>query len=229
MFLLNSRLGLFTAASLRWHPFSRTYGVILPSSLTIVLSLTLGFSPHLPVSVCGTGTYSLTSGFSRQCEISSFGSLSSPSQLSLFVRGFACVPSSLLGHALPAACSAYPSASPLRSNNFRWYWNLYQLSIAYDFRPRLRSRLTLSGRAFLRKPWIFGGRDSHPAFATHANILSPIQSSLAFARPSARIRCSSTNSFEFLSFGSKFQPRLSSAQSHSTSELLRTLSMNGCF
>ena len=38
MFLLNSRLGLFTAASLRWHPFSRTYGVILPSSLTIVLS-----------------------------------------------------------------------------------------------------------------------------------------------------------------------------------------------
>jgi len=26
------------------------------------------------------------------------------------------------------------------------------LSIAYAFRPRLRSRLTLSGRAFLRKP-----------------------------------------------------------------------------
>ena len=59
MFLVNSRLGHFTAAIFRWHPFSRTYGVILPSSLTIVLSLTLGFSPHLPVSVCGTGTYSL--------------------------------------------------------------------------------------------------------------------------------------------------------------------------
>ena len=73
MFLVNSRLGHFTAAIFRWHPFSRTYGVILPSSLTIVLSLTLGFSPHLPVSVCGTGTYSLASGFSRQCEISSFG------------------------------------------------------------------------------------------------------------------------------------------------------------
>ena len=27
------------------HPFSRSYGVILPSSLTIVLSLTLGSSP----------------------------------------------------------------------------------------------------------------------------------------------------------------------------------------
>ena len=39
------------------HPFSRSYGVILPSSLTIVLSLTLGYSPCPPVSVLGTGTY----------------------------------------------------------------------------------------------------------------------------------------------------------------------------
>ena len=37
------------------HPFSRSYGVILPSSLTRVHSLTLGCSPRLPVSVCGTG------------------------------------------------------------------------------------------------------------------------------------------------------------------------------
>ena len=43
--------------SLLDHPFSRSYGVILPSSLTIVLSLTLGFSPRPPVSVSGTGTY----------------------------------------------------------------------------------------------------------------------------------------------------------------------------
>ena len=42
---------------LRKHPFSRSYGVILPSSLTRVLSHTLGFSPRLPVSVCGTGTF----------------------------------------------------------------------------------------------------------------------------------------------------------------------------
>ena len=33
-----------------------------------------------------------------------------------------------------------------------WYWNINQLAIAYAFRPRLRSRLTLRGRAFLRKP-----------------------------------------------------------------------------
>ena len=41
---------------LLWYPFSLSYGVSLPSSLTILLSLVLGSSPHLPVSVCGTGT-----------------------------------------------------------------------------------------------------------------------------------------------------------------------------
>ena len=41
---------------LPWHPFSLSYGVSLPSSLTMLLSLILGSSPHLPVSVCGTGT-----------------------------------------------------------------------------------------------------------------------------------------------------------------------------
>ena len=55
VFLLNSRLGLFTAASLRWRLFSRSYETILPSSLAMNHSSTLGFSPRLPVSVYGTG------------------------------------------------------------------------------------------------------------------------------------------------------------------------------
>jgi hypothetical protein len=33
-----------------------------------------------------------------------------------------------------------------------WYWNINQLAIAYAFRPRLRSRLTLSRLALLRNP-----------------------------------------------------------------------------
>ena len=45
------------------HPFSRTYGVNLPSSLTTLLPLVLGFSPHPPVSVCGTGTYKTIAAF----------------------------------------------------------------------------------------------------------------------------------------------------------------------
>ena len=63
MFLLNSCLGQFSAATFTWHSFSRSYGVILPSSLTILLPSALGFSPHPPVSVCGTGTYKTIAAF----------------------------------------------------------------------------------------------------------------------------------------------------------------------
>ena len=37
----------------------------MPSSLTTLLPLALGFSPHLPVSVCGTGTSYIPHTFSR--------------------------------------------------------------------------------------------------------------------------------------------------------------------
>ena len=63
MFLLNSCLSLFSAACVSRHPFSRSYGVILPSSLTILLPPALGFSPHPPVSVYGTGTYKTIAAF----------------------------------------------------------------------------------------------------------------------------------------------------------------------
>ena len=63
MFLLNSCLSLFSAACSRRHPFSRSYRVILPSSLTMLLPPALGFSPHPPVSVCGTGTYKTIAAF----------------------------------------------------------------------------------------------------------------------------------------------------------------------
>ena len=38
----------------------------MPSSLTRVLSLVLGFSPRPPASVCGTGTHTIVSTFSCQ-------------------------------------------------------------------------------------------------------------------------------------------------------------------
>jgi hypothetical protein len=61
--LLNSRQGHFSAApsgstyriTLPGRSFSRSYGAILPSSLTRVLPIPLVFSTRLPVSVCGTG------------------------------------------------------------------------------------------------------------------------------------------------------------------------------
>ena len=62
MFLVNSRYPRFSAtpkSSLsldhpRRHAFSRSYGIILPSSLTGVIPSALVFSTCLPVSVCGT-------------------------------------------------------------------------------------------------------------------------------------------------------------------------------
>ena len=97
MFLVNSRLGLFSATQIRFHrkgghrpghPFSRSYGVNLPSSLTRVIPLALGFSPCLPVSVCGTGTRNLARGFSWQCGIGQFATkLRSPSRLRLIDAG----------------------------------------------------------------------------------------------------------------------------------------------
>ncbi len=42
--------------------------------------------------------------------------------------------------------------------------NINPVSIDYAFRPRLRSRLTLRGRTFRRKPWAFGVLDSHQYF-----------------------------------------------------------------
>jgi len=44
-------LGLWTLAR---HTFSRSYGANLPSSWASVLSSAFGYSPRLPVSVCGT-------------------------------------------------------------------------------------------------------------------------------------------------------------------------------
>ena len=57
MFLVNSRLGLLSATLRGESPLFRSYGVILQSSLTRVISRVFGFSPRLRVSVYGTGTY----------------------------------------------------------------------------------------------------------------------------------------------------------------------------
>ena len=162
--MINSRLGLFSAAcsgsciftiTLSRHPLSRSYGVILPSSLTGVFPLVLGFSPCLPVSVCGTGTLILGSSFSRQREISSVRYLNfAPHNGLRFTAGRALLsrlPCRLDARyqrcAVPILlCPCFPKSA------LKWYRNLNLLSITYAFWPRLRSRLTLSGRAFLRKP-----------------------------------------------------------------------------
>src|SRR5690606_35339897 len=79
----------------------------------------LGFSPRLPVSVCGTGTCNLARGFSWQCEIGNFGTLfPSPSQLEIVRR--ICLPNSLTAwthsyiRALSLSSCVTPSLNRLR-------------------------------------------------------------------------------------------------------------------
>ena len=121
---------------------------------------------------------------------------------------------------------------------FRGYGNINPLSIDYACRPRLRSRLTQGGLAWPWNPWSFGGRVSHPSFATHACILTRVASTTGSLRrfpghttlpyPSTRLdrepagvttgQCvNATASVVCLS------PATLSARNHLTSELLRTL------
>src|SRR5687767_14242965 len=108
-----------------------------------------------------------------------------------------------------------------------WYRNINLLSIDYAFRPRLRSRLTLSRRTLLRNPWTIGGGDSHPSFVTHAGILTSQASTAGFRRRftalgtlsyRAHKKCAPAASESCLS------PVTLSAPDHLTSELVRTLS-----
>ena len=112
MFLLNSRLGLFSAAHSHEHPFSLSYGVNLPSSLTTLLPLALEFSSYLPVSVCGTGSRGIHKAFLAPLYacFPSFRSLTTGSTIARLMP-FVGVPllKPLRGYGLSTVCA---SATP---------------------------------------------------------------------------------------------------------------------
>ena len=88
VFLINSRLGLFSVSSLRWNPFSLSYGVILPSSLTTLLPSACGFSPRLPVSVYGTGTHIAIAAFLGSVDSETSLLFFTPLHTSETIKGF---------------------------------------------------------------------------------------------------------------------------------------------
>ena len=140
------------------HPFSRSYGVILPSSLTMVLPRVLEYSSCLPVSVLvRVRLVSIASFLGSRDTAASLLFVRSPSDLSTNPTDLPIRSTYFLGRTLPSVRSAYPSASTLLSNDLAQYRNLHLLSIAYAFQPGLRSRLTLRGRALLRNPSAFDG------------------------------------------------------------------------
>jgi hypothetical protein len=135
---------------------------------------------------------------------------------------------------LPASrlVGSLPKEQPLSTRDLgwartRWYWNINQLCIDYAFRPRLSSRLTLGGLAFPRNPWSFGGEVFHPSFATHTGIRTRTRSTTVHTAASRPVRRSPTTpDLRQKSAASALglSPVTLSAQDHSTSELLRTLS-----
>ena len=158
VFLLNSRLGRFSAASFRSgprgtftyprHPFSRSYGVILPSSFSTDHSSTLGFSPRLPVSVCGTvGSAPRLRSFSRQCAVSSLCGVRKPLR-----HRFSATRADLPTRERLPPCIGYSTTRrttrscvpPQTQTVLHRYGNVDPFSIGYASRPHLRYRLTLS-------------------------------------------------------------------------------------
>jgi hypothetical protein len=155
----------------------------LPSSLTRVISITLVFSTCAPVSV-----------LVRAREVS----------LEDFLGGMASGTRRLKaswhrasGYGAPHFTGAPPTRLPQDDHRLgfpslprppigqtisTWYRNINLLAIDYAFRPRLRSRLTLSRRTLLRNPCAIGGGDSHPSFVTHASILTSQASTTGFRR-----------------------------------------------
>ena len=161
MFLINSRLGRFAATPARsgrevlhpqGHSFSRSYGVNMPSSLTMVLPIASVCSTCPPVSVLVRAPASLPRGFSRKHGLADFSiSFRLASQDTCTADFHAMLPTRFHGDVQNPARLPFcvtPSVMALD----RRYRNVRLLCIGYAFRPRLSSRLTLGGLALPRNP-----------------------------------------------------------------------------
>ena len=171
----------------------------MPSSLTRVISITLVFSTCPPVSVLVQARASSLEAF--------LGGLASGT------RRLRASWHRTSGYAAPHLTRATPTClsqdyhrlgSPSRPRppfgqaDATWYGNINPLAIGYAFRPRLRTRLTLSRRTLLRKPWAIGGEDSHPPFVTHAGILTSRASTAGLRR-----RFTGTGTLSYRAIGPK--------------------------
>ena len=147
-----------------------------------------------------------------------------PSRLGLMGTAFDSSPSCPLGPADPTAGGPFlPRHAIAVHAGSR---NVDLEPVGYAFRPGLRTRLTLGGRTWPRKPWTFGGADSRRPFRysclhDHSHgVHHPFQDGFGLRgtlsyQPLARFR----------SFGCPLESRSFSARHHSSSELLRTLQM----
>ena len=159
--MINSRLDLFAAAdpgsgskSLHpgRHPFSRSYGAVLPSSLTVVLPIASVCSTRPPVSVLVRAPTALPRGFSRKHGLTGFArSLRLASQASCAAGFHAARPTRFHGDVQNPARVSFPVVPSVVARPRR-HGNVCPSCIGCALRPRLSSRLTLGGLASPRNP-----------------------------------------------------------------------------
>ena len=165
VFLLNSRLGHFSAPPSREGPLSRSYRAILPSSLATDHSSAFGFSPRPPVSVSGTGRRGLAlEVFPGSMLTAAVRSPEGPRYYHVRERPGDLPPGLpyTLQRTLPSVRGSFTPPSLLRTT--AGCWNVDQLSIGFAIRLILRPRLTLNRLSLFRKPWSSGEGVSHPLY-----------------------------------------------------------------
>ncbi len=202
VFLVNSRLGLFTAALLSLdskylhseeRPFSRSYGAILPSSLTMVCPIASVYSTRPPVSVLVRALMRLPRGFSREHGMTGFVKVDFVSRLEInILADFHARTPYTLSRGRPEPRPAALLRRLFGITSHQRHGNIYPLCIGYAYLPRLSSRLTLGGLAFPRNPWACGGEVSCLTLATHASILTSVLSTALHRTASAYTESSPT-------------------------------------
>lgn len=122
----------------------------MPSSLTRFHSRALVYSTHPPVSVYGTG------GLRNNNKLFLIHPLTDP----LWPKP----PRPTLRQTATFNRRTVSGQMSLVTLTQAGAGILNLLSIAYASRHQLRSRLTLGGRTFPRKPWVYGGQEFHLSY-----------------------------------------------------------------
>ena len=149
----------------------------MPSSLAVIHSSTLGFSPHPPVSVYGTGRLALDD---RSIFLRAWLPALSARPKARRTVGFRLAPTTF--NVLPSARGSVTSRSRLLLQGGRR--NLDRLVIRSPLRVPLSPRLTLIRLTLFRKPWVFGVHVSTCIVVTYAYIFVSSRSSTPHGAPS---------------------------------------------
>ena len=158
---------ILCASPLGEDPFSRSYGVNLPNSLTANHPSALVYSTRPRVSVYGTAAYEMKlSGFSRRhvyprCHVRPEPSVYSQVRISgcTSLPGSTPTPFNLLFRQQAAVSRPRPRVALIASNGI-----LTVSSIGFASRLILRYRLTPGRLTSPGKPWSYGEGASHPLY-----------------------------------------------------------------